>query len=80
MFRLFGGTIVTFVIFIGLSWHSLSVEVPKKTHEENLTEQVIRGKVIWEEKDKKNKEEEDEGPQATKVSQKDDVIKENKIV
>ena len=30
----FGGTIVTFIIFIGMSWHSLSVEVPKQTHEE----------------------------------------------
>ena len=44
----FGGTIVTFIIFIGLSWHSLSVEVPKHTHEENLTAQVVRGKVLWE--------------------------------
>ena len=48
--RLFflGGTIVTFAIFIGLSWHSLSVEVPKHTHVENLTQQVIRGKHLWE--------------------------------
>ncbi len=44
----FGGTIVTFGIFLGLSWHSLSVEVPKKTNEENLTPQVINGKKIWE--------------------------------
>jgi len=43
-----GGTIVTFAVFLGLSWTSLSNEVPKRTHEENLTEQVIRGKVIWE--------------------------------
>lgn len=43
-----GGTIVTFSIFLGLSWTSLSNEVPKRTHEENLTAQVIRGKVIWE--------------------------------
>ncbi len=48
--RLFflGGTIVTFLVFIGLSWHSLSVEVPKKTHPENLTAEVIRGKHLWE--------------------------------
>ena len=48
--RLFflGGTIVTFAIFIGLSWHSLSTEVPKQTHVENLTKQVVRGKVLWE--------------------------------
>ena len=43
-----GGTIVTFAIFLGLSWNSLSNEVPKKTHEENLTPQVISGKHIWE--------------------------------
>ncbi len=43
-----GGTIVTFAIFLGLSWNSLSNEVPKRTHEENLTPQVINGKRIWE--------------------------------
>ena len=49
--RLFflGGTIVTFLVFIGLSWHTLSTEVPKRTHEENLTAQVIAGKTLWEE-------------------------------
>ncbi len=43
-----GGTIITFGIFLGLSWNSLSNEVPKNTHVENLTEQVIRGKHLWE--------------------------------
>lgn len=43
-----GGTIVTFAIFLGLSWNSLSNEVPKRTHEENLSAQVVRGKVLWE--------------------------------
>ena len=43
-----GGTILTFAIFLGLSWQSLSKEVPKRTHEENLSEQVVRGKHIWE--------------------------------
>lgn len=48
--RLFflGGTIVTFVIFLGLSWQTLSKEVPAKTHEENITPQVIAGKKLWE--------------------------------
>ena len=48
--RLFflGGTIITFAIFLGLSWNALSNEVPKRTHEENLTPQVISGKHIWE--------------------------------
>lgn len=44
-----GGTIVSFLIFLGLSWHTLSEEVPKKTNVENLTKEVVRGKVIWEE-------------------------------
>jgi nitric oxide reductase subunit C len=43
-----GGTIVTFVIFLGLSWTSLTKEVPKRTHEENLSPQVVSGKRIWE--------------------------------
>lgn len=43
-----GGTIATFVVFLGLSWNSLSNDVPKHTHEENLTAQVVHGKEIWE--------------------------------
>lgn len=43
-----GGTIVTFLIFIGLSWRTLSSEVPAKTHVENLTPQVVAGKHLWE--------------------------------
>ena len=48
--RLFflGGTIVTFAIFLGLSWNTLSKEVPKNTHSENITPEVIRGKHLWE--------------------------------
>ncbi|MBK8955259.1 MAG: c-type cytochrome [Saprospiraceae bacterium] len=43
-----GGTIVTFVVFLGLSWHTLAQEVPKQTNEAGLTDQVIRGKHLWE--------------------------------
>lgn len=43
-----GGTIVSFAVFLGLSWHTLGTEVPKKTNAENLSESVIRGKKIWE--------------------------------
>jgi len=43
-----GGTIVSFILFLGLSWDTLSNEVPKRTHEENLTPQVVRGKHLWE--------------------------------
>ncbi len=44
-----GGTIVTFAVFLGMSWNSLQRDVPKQTHEENLTPSVIQGKHIWEE-------------------------------
>ena len=43
-----GGTIITFLIFIGMSWVSMSNDVPKQTHPENLTPEVIAGKHIWE--------------------------------
>jgi len=41
-----GGTVVTFLIFIGLTIFSLS-KAQDQTHEENLTEAVIRGKDLW---------------------------------
>lgn len=43
-----GGTIISFGVFLGMSWTSLVNDVPKKTHEENLTKEVIHGKQIWE--------------------------------
>ncbi|MCB9263220.1 MAG: cytochrome c [Flavobacteriales bacterium] len=48
--RLFfiGGTIVTFSIFLGLSWHTLSTEVPKKTNSQKITKTVVSGKALWE--------------------------------
>ena len=42
-----GGTLVTFLIFIGLTIFSLS-EGNDQTNQENLTESVVRGKEIWE--------------------------------
>jgi nitric oxide reductase subunit C len=42
-----GGTVVTFLVFIVLSWITLTREVPKNTHSENLTPQVVAGKVLW---------------------------------
>ena len=42
-----GGTLVTFLIFIGLTVFSLS-EGNDQTNIENLTESVVRGKKIWE--------------------------------
>jgi nitric oxide reductase subunit C len=42
-----GGTLVTFLIFIGLTVYSLS-EGNDQTNKENLTAEVVRGKEIWE--------------------------------
>jgi nitric oxide reductase subunit C len=43
-----GGTIITFLVFLGLSWNSLSTEVPKQTNAQNITPQVVKGKHLWE--------------------------------
>ena len=42
-----GGTLVTFLIFIGLTVYSLS-EGQDQTNHENLSADVVRGKEIWE--------------------------------
>ena len=42
-----GGTLVTFLIFIGLTIYSFSKENDQTNHE-NLTAEVVRGKEIWE--------------------------------
>lgn len=42
-----GGTLVTFLVFIGLTVFSLSGEVDQ-TNKENITESVVRGKELWE--------------------------------
>ncbi|MCF6167158.1 cytochrome c [Lutibacter sp.] len=41
------GTLVTFLVFIGLTVYSLS-EGNDQTNKENLTAEVVRGKEIWE--------------------------------
>ena len=43
-----GGTLVTFLVFIGLTVYSCSVSQDQSNHE-NITESVVRGKKIWEE-------------------------------
>ena len=40
-----GGTLVTFLIFIGLTIYSFGKD---QTNEENITESVVRGKKLWE--------------------------------
>ena len=41
-----GGTLVTFLVFIGLTIFSLSKDVDQTNHE-NITESVVRGKDLW---------------------------------
>ncbi|EKB49959.1 c-type cytochrome [Cecembia lonarensis] len=42
-----GGTVVTFLIFIGLTIYSMAPSNDQSNHQ-NITEQVIKGKHIWE--------------------------------
>lgn len=43
-----GGTFVTFLVFIGLTIFSL-MKPQDQANSENITEAVVRGKIIWEE-------------------------------
>ncbi len=43
-----GGTVVTFLIFIGLTIYSFS-KANDQSNEEGITEAVVRGKHLWEE-------------------------------
>jgi nitric oxide reductase subunit C len=43
------GTIIFSVLFLGLSYDTVSNKVGDQTHEENITEAVIAGRVIWDE-------------------------------
>ncbi|WP_034042774.1 c-type cytochrome [Wocania ichthyoenteri] len=43
-----GGTVVTFLIFIGLTIYSFS-KANDQSNEEGITEAVVRGKTLWEE-------------------------------
>ncbi|MDO5979307.1 c-type cytochrome [Flavivirga spongiicola] len=42
-----GGTVVTFLIFIGLTIYSFS-KSQDQSNDENITEAVVRGKKLWE--------------------------------
>ena len=43
-----GGTVVTFLIFIGLTIYSFS-KAQDQSNDGNITEAVVRGKTLWEE-------------------------------
>ena len=42
-----GGTVVTFLVFIGLTIYSFS-KAQDQSNDENITEAVVRGKQLWE--------------------------------
>lgn len=43
----YGGALFSFLLFLGLTFHT-SQALPKRAHQENLTPEVARGKVVWE--------------------------------
>ncbi len=43
-----GGTAVFFLIFLGMTFDSLSRGIPKNTHADKITDQVKLGKLLWE--------------------------------
>ncbi|HXH04445.1 MAG TPA: cytochrome c [Candidatus Competibacteraceae bacterium] len=43
----FGGSLFFVLVFLGLTFHTTRA-LPARDHRENLTEQVARGKLIWE--------------------------------
>ncbi len=43
------GTVLFSVLFLGLSWDTVSNRVGEQTHEENITEAVVKGRVLWDE-------------------------------
>lgn len=42
------GTVIFSLLFLGLSYDTVSNRVGEQTHEENITEAVIAGKHLWE--------------------------------
>ncbi len=43
-----GGTIFFFLVFLGMSIHTLVVGIPENTNEKLITEEVKLGKLVWE--------------------------------
>jgi nitric oxide reductase subunit C len=46
-FFFFGGTIVVFIIFLGMTWDSIAKRIPNQTKAQNITQQVVDGKILW---------------------------------
>jgi len=43
-----GGTVLFSIIFLGLSYESVSTSIPSKTNADQINDAVVRGKHIWE--------------------------------
>ncbi len=41
------GTFLFSIIFIGLTYDTVTRGIPKHTHEENMTDAVVRGRTLW---------------------------------
>lgn len=46
----YGGSLFFFLAFIGLTLHT-TMTLPQRDHRENITPQVVQGKLLWEEND-----------------------------
>ncbi|MDM8546125.1 c-type cytochrome [Candidatus Venteria ishoeyi] len=44
-----GGSVFFLLLFLVLSFDTVRNEIPKRDNRENLTEQVVHGKLLWEE-------------------------------
>ncbi|SIT06909.1 c-type cytochrome [Neptunomonas antarctica] len=44
----YGGSLFFILVFLGLTYHTEKV-LPERDHRENITEQVVHGKKVWEE-------------------------------
>ncbi len=43
-----GGTVLFFLIFMGMSFDSLTKGIPENTHADKITKEVKLGKLLWE--------------------------------
>ncbi len=42
-----GGTVLFFLIFVGMTVNSLTVGIPQNTNADNITDSVKHGKLLW---------------------------------
>ena len=45
-----GGTLLFAIIFLGLSYDTVTAGMPAHTHPENITKEVLLGRTIWDDK------------------------------